>query len=226
MDYGTGAIMAVPGHDERDFAFAQAFGLPIVQVVAPDWRRHRRRIRRSPRPYTGTGRLVRSGAFDGLTMEEGKRRIVELARRARLGDTRGELPASTTGASRGSGTGGRRFPSSTAMRCGTVPVPAADLPVLLPFIADFKPDDSGVSPLARHEEWYRVPCPRCGGPGRAARPTCRTRFSTAPGISCAIRARTAPTSPSTRRSRSGGCRWIPTSAATSTPCCICSTRDS
>jgi leucyl-tRNA synthetase len=164
MDYGTGAIMAVPGHDERDFAFAQAFGLPIVQVVAPD----------GDAPpadpplaaaYTGPGRLVRSGAFDGLTIDEGKQRIAEWL------------------AGHGSATPvenyrlhdwcisrqrywGPPIPIIYCDRCGPVPVPTADLPVLLPFIADFKPDDSGVSPLARHEEWYRVPCPKCTGPAR------------------------------------------------------------
>jgi leucyl-tRNA synthetase len=164
MDYGTGAIMAVPGHDERDFAFAETFGLPVVQVVAPDGEA-------SPgdRPlaaaYTGTGQLIRSGAFDGLTIDEGKRRIVDWL------------------AEHGSATAvenyrihdwcisrqrywGPPIPIVYCDHCGPVPVPAADLPVLLPFIADFKPDDSGVSPLARHEEWYRVPCPACGAPAR------------------------------------------------------------
>ena len=71
-----------------------------------------------------------------------------------------------TGAFRASGTGGRRSRSIYCDACGTVPVPEKDLPVLLPNIPDFKPDDSGVSPLARHEEWYRVPCPKCGAQAR------------------------------------------------------------
>jgi leucyl-tRNA synthetase len=164
MDYGTGAIMAVPGHDERDFAFAQAFGLPIVQVVAPEGE-----AQPADPPlaaaYAGTGRLIRSGAFDGLTMDEGKRRIAEwLAEHGSAAPVENyRIHDWCISRQR---YWGPPIPIIYCDRCGAVPVPAADLPVLLPFIADFKPDDSGVSPLARHEEWYRVPCPKCGGPGR------------------------------------------------------------
>ena len=164
MDYGTGAIMAVPGHDERDFAFATVFGLPIVQVVAPEG------VAVSAgaplvAAYTDGGRLVQSERFDGLTVDEGKRRIT-----AWLADRGAASPVENYRLhdwciSR-QRYWGPPIPIIYCDTCGPVPVPADQLPVVLPFIADFKPDDSGVSPLARHEEWYRVPCPRCGGAGR------------------------------------------------------------
>jgi len=164
MEYGTGAVMAVPGHDERDYEFARSYGLPIVRVVAgeDDAQRGAAPLTEA---YTGPGRLVRSGSFDGLDVEEGKRRIVAwLAERGaaravenfRLHDwciSRQRY-------------WGPPIPIIYCDHCGTVPVPEHELPVVLPDIPDFRPDDSGVSPLARHEEWYRVRCPKCGGDGR------------------------------------------------------------
>ncbi|HEX5437189.1 MAG TPA: leucine--tRNA ligase [Gemmatimonadaceae bacterium] len=158
MEYGTGAIMAVPGHDERDFAFATAFGLPIVRVVAGEGQDANTPLAEA---YVGDGRLVNSGQFDALGVEEGKQAIVSwLAERGaakpvvnyRLHDwciSRQRY-------------WGPPIPIIYCDACGAQPVPEQDLPVQLPFIEDFRPDDTGVSPLARHEEWYRVPCPKCG----------------------------------------------------------------
>ncbi len=164
MEYGTGAIMAVPGHDERDFEFATQFGLPIVRVIAgPGDSAHT--------PLTAAfvddegGTLVNSEEFNGLAVAEAKDAIVEwLAPRAR--DRPSRTTACTTGACRASGTGDRRSRWCTARTCGAQPVPEDQLPVLLPHIDDFKPDDSGVSPLARHKEFYETTCPKCGGPAR------------------------------------------------------------
>ncbi|HSQ30235.1 MAG TPA: leucine--tRNA ligase [Gemmatimonadaceae bacterium] len=164
MEYGTGAIMAVPGHDERDFEFAKEFDLPIPRVVAgPGVNVH------APldAPYTDTAeaRLVNSGEFTGLPVDEGKRRITAwLAERGharpvvnyRLHDwciSRQRY-------------WGPPIPIIYCDNCGTVPVPEADLPVELPYVEDFKPDDTGVSPLARVESWYRVACPLCARQAR------------------------------------------------------------
>jgi leucyl-tRNA synthetase len=169
MEYGTGAIMAVPGHDERDFEFAQVFDLPIVRVVAAADAAGQVPGRLPPltEAYTDSanGRLVNSGEFSGLAVDEGKRRIVEML------------------AARGQATPvvnyrlhdwcisrqrywGPPIPIIYCDKCGTVPVPESDLPVELPYVEDFKPDDTGVSPLARVESWYRVSCPTCGGEAR------------------------------------------------------------
>jgi leucyl-tRNA synthetase len=164
MDYGTGAVMAVPGHDERDFEFAHRYALPIVRVVAgPDEDQHADAPLSTA--YTGPGHLVRSGDFDGLDVDEGERRVVawlEMRGAARAVE-HFRLHDWCISRQR---YWGPPIPIIYCDRCGAVPVPEQDLPVLLPDIADFRPDDSGVSPLARHEEWYRVPCPQCGGEGR------------------------------------------------------------
>jgi leucyl-tRNA synthetase len=110
MEYGTGAIMAVPGHDERDFEFATQFGLPIVRVVAGEGDDADTPLAEA---YTGPGRLVNSGEFDGMAVEEAKRAITQwLAEMGVAG--RASTTGCTTGASAASGTGGRRSRSSTA----------------------------------------------------------------------------------------------------------------
>jgi leucyl-tRNA synthetase len=147
MDYGTGAIMGVPAHDERDEEFAKVHGLPIVTVVSED------------------DRLIDSGEFTGLTIDEGKARITSWLAERGAGKAVEQYRLHDWCISR-QRYWGPPIPIIYCPTCGIVPVPEQDLPVVLPFVADFKPDDSGVSPLARHEEWYRVPCPKCGGEGR------------------------------------------------------------
>ena len=110
--------------------------------------------------------LVNSAQFNGLTVAEAKRAIAAWLEAHGRRKAVVQLSVSTTGASRGSGTGARRSRSSTAMSAARRPVPEKDLPVELPYVEDFTPDDTGVSPLARHEEWYRVPCPECGAEAR------------------------------------------------------------
>jgi len=165
MEYGTGAIMAVPGHDERDFAFARVFDLPIVRVVAgPD---DSADTPLDDAAYTDDagGRLVNSGAFDGVSVTDGKQRVT--AWLAEQGHAKAvvnyRLHDWCISRQR---YWGPPIPIIYCDACGTVPVPESQLPVELPFIPDFKPDDSGISPLARHEEWYRVACPSCGGSAR------------------------------------------------------------
>ncbi len=163
MDYGTGAIMAVPGHDERDFAFATRYQLPIVRVVAgPDTDAE------APltEAFTGAeGTLVHSGRFDGMTPESAQPAITAWLAAEGHGRARVQYRLYDWCISR------QRYwgPPIPIIYCdehGPVPVPEDQLPVLLPPIEDFRPDDSGVSPLARHAEWYYAPCPTCGRQGR------------------------------------------------------------
>jgi len=164
MEYGTGAIMGVPGHDERDFEFATKFELPIVRVVCGE-----REDANTPlhKAFTEceSGTLVNSGVFDGFQVEAAKKGIVEFLAKGGSAKPVVHYRLHDWCISR-QRYWGPPIPIIYCESCGTVPVPEKDLPVLLPFIEDFKPDDSGVSPLARHEEWYRVECPKCGKPGR------------------------------------------------------------
>ena len=159
MEYGTGAIMAVPGHDERDHEFALEYDLPIVQVVAPA----SGAVDIKAAAYTDTEgtRLVNSGPFTGLPVEEGKAAIVAdlRARHAAVPVVNYRLHDWCISRQR---YWGPPIPIVYCDDCGTVPVPESQLPVVLPVIDDFRPDDSGVSPLARHDEWYHTPCPQCG----------------------------------------------------------------
>jgi len=162
MDYGTGAIMAVPGHDERDFEFAREFGLEIPRVVAgPD------EDAGSPldEAFVGEGRLVNSGRFDGMEKVEAIRAITEWLAERDLGELRVNFRLHDWCISR-QRYWGPPIPVIHCEACGAVPVPEEDLPVVLPRVEDFKPDDSGISPLARVEEWYRVDCPECGAEAR------------------------------------------------------------
>jgi leucyl-tRNA synthetase len=154
MGYGTGAIMAVPGQDERDWEFAEKYGLPIIRTVQPpeDF---------EGKAYVGEGRAINSGFLDGLGVEEAKARMV--------------LWLEEQGAGRGAVTyrlrdwlisrqryWGTPIPIIYCDSCGTVPVPEEDLPVLLPEDAEFTP--TGESPLKLHEGFRNTTCPRCEGP--------------------------------------------------------------
>ena len=158
MGYGTGAIMAVPGHDSRDFEFASTFDLPIVRVIAAPGDAADTPLTEA---FVGDGVLVNSGAFDGRTVAEGKRGIVASLQERGLAEARVNYRLHDWCVSR-QRYWGPPIPIIHCERCGAVPVPEEDLPVKLPYLADFQPDDSGVSPLARVADWYLTPCPRCG----------------------------------------------------------------
>ncbi len=164
MEYGTGAIMGVPGHDARDFEFATKFDLPIVRVVCGE-----REDASTPLHEAfvdcESGTLMNSGVFDGFRVEAAKKAIVELLAKGGSAKPIVHYRLHDWCISR-QRYWGPPIPIIYCDSCGTVPVPEKDLPVVLPFIEDFKPDDSGVSPLARHEEWYLVACPKCGNTGR------------------------------------------------------------
>jgi leucyl-tRNA synthetase len=164
MEYGTGAIMAVPAHDERDFEFATVYSLPIAQVVVPAGDDPGAPLGEAITETEGA-RVVNSGRFDGLPVHEAKRAITEWLQE------RGQARAVVNYRLHDWCISRQRYwgppiPIIYCDRCGTVPVPEDDLPVELPFVEDFKPDDTGVSPLARVESWYRVPCPQCGADAR------------------------------------------------------------
>jgi leucyl-tRNA synthetase len=164
MEYGTGAIMGVPGHDERDFEFATKFELPIVRVVCGE-REDANTPLHEPFVECESGTLVNSDVFDGYRVEAAKKAIVEFLAKAGSAKPVVHYRLHDWCISR-QRYWGPPIPIIYCESCGTVPVPEKDLPVELPFIEDFKPDDSGVSPLARHEEFYLVECPKCGKPGR------------------------------------------------------------
>jgi leucyl-tRNA synthetase len=158
MEYGTGAVMAVPAHDERDFEFAQKFDLPIVRVVAPA----SGEVDEGTAfvAHTGNEVLVNSGEFTGLPAPEGKRRITEWLEARRLGRAATSYRLRDWLLSR-QRYWGCPIPVVHCDRCGIVPVPEDELPVLLPEVDDYLP--KGRSPLAAAEDWVNVRCPSCGG---------------------------------------------------------------
>lgn len=160
MDYGTGAIMAVPAHDERDFAFATEFGLPVKQVIEPG--------PDSPAedgelPYTGDGPMVNSGRFDGEPNREAYEEIVAWLTEEGRGRAAVNYRLRDWLVSR-QRYWGAPIPMIHCEACGIVPVPEEDLPVPLPEIEDYAP--RGKSPLEAATEWVAVDCPECGAPAR------------------------------------------------------------
>jgi leucyl-tRNA synthetase len=162
MEYGTGAIMAVPGHDERDFEFAQQYGLDIVRVVAAEGEAA---AAQPAAAYEGEGRLVNSGEFDGTPTGEAREHVTAWLERRGAGRSRINYRLHDWCISR-QRYWGPPIPILYCDACGTVPVPEDQLPVELPYVEDYKPDQSGVSPLARVASWYRTACPQCGGAAR------------------------------------------------------------
>jgi leucyl-tRNA synthetase len=164
MDYGTGAIMAVPGHDERDFEFATLFHLPIVRVIALEGVPADAPLN-EPFVADEGAQLVNSAQFDGTSVAHAKKNVTEWL------ESRGAAKAVINYRLHDWCISRQRYwgppiPIIHCDDCGPQPVPEKDLPVVLPDIPDFRPDDTGISPLARHEQWFLVPCPKCGGEAR------------------------------------------------------------
>ena len=160
LEYGTGAVMAVPAHDERDWQFAKKYGLPIRQVIVPFGGEPREEC------FSDPGVMVNSGPFSGLPSEEGKERVIAFLEERGLGRKAVSYRLRDWLISR-QRYWGAPIPIVYCEQCGEVPVPEEDLPVLLPPNVDFLP--TGPSPLARCEEFVNTTCPRCGG--RAKRET-------------------------------------------------------
>ncbi|NLW17449.1 MAG: leucine--tRNA ligase [Firmicutes bacterium] len=155
--YGTGAVMAVPGHDLRDYEFAEKFNLPIPRVIQGVGEID------DTLPFTDYGILVNSGEFNGLTSEEAKHAIVKTL------EARGRARFHTNYRLRDWLVSRQRYwgapiPIVYCPQCGTVPVPEDQLPVLLPYDVEFTPD--GKSPLSKSEEFLHTTCPQCGGPAQ------------------------------------------------------------
>ena len=161
MEYGTGAVMAVPAHDQRDFEFAEKYSLPVKIVVQPaDEQLVASELSAA---YEEPGILTHSGQFDGLTSEDGKRAITAFAEKSGFGSSKTTFRLRDWGISR-QRYWGTPIPMLHCNKCGIQPVPEKNLPVLLPI--DAKPDKSGRSPLHTLENFYKTTCPVCGGEAR------------------------------------------------------------
>jgi len=160
-DYGTGAIMAVPAHDQRDLDFARKFGLPVRVVVATDASDPAQTGVATP----GDGVLVNSGPLDGLSKAPAIARIVEILAERGLGETAISYRLRDWLLSR-QRFWGTPIPIIHCSSCGEVPVPEEQLPVVLPDLRGSDLSPKGVSPLAAAEDWVNVECPKCGGPAK------------------------------------------------------------
>ncbi len=156
--YGTGAIMAVPAHDERDFEFATKFSLPIVAVVSPDGKPPAR----LDAAFTEPGIAIRSGAFDGLSTADFKKQITAWLVEKKLGRGTVNYKLRDWLFSR-QRYWGEPFPLVRCAKCGIVPLKDESLPLMLPDVPDYRPTGDGEPPLARATEWVRTQCPKCGG---------------------------------------------------------------
>jgi len=157
--YGTGAVMAVPAHDERDFAFAKKYNLPIRVVIAPpEWQGEELEA-----AYTEPGTMVNSGQFNGLPSEEGINAITAFLKEKGWGRRTTTYRLRDWLISR-QRYWGAPIPMIYCPDCGMVPVPGEDLPVLLPEDAEFRP--TGESPLKYHQQFVNTTCPRCSGPAK------------------------------------------------------------
>lgn len=160
VSYGTGAVMAVPGHDERDFEFAKKFNLPIRKVILePDTKEDDE----LSEAYTGIGKMINSQQFNGLDSDVGIEKISDFLKENNLGRRKTNYKLRDWLISR-QRYWGTPIPIVYCNNCGEVPISENDLPIELPYDVDFKPD--GASPLARSEKFVNTTCPKCGGPAK------------------------------------------------------------
>ena len=156
-DYGTGAIMCVPAHDQRDFEFAKMFGLPIIQVILPEGEEEKE----LQEAYVGDGKMINSPLFEGMTAFEAKTKAPLMLEEKQLGKKTVNYKLRDWVFSR-QRYWGEPIPLVHCEHCGTVVVPDEQLPVELPMVESYQPTDTGESPLAAIEEWVNTSCPKCG----------------------------------------------------------------
>ena len=157
MSYGTGAIMAVPGHDTRDWEFAKKFGLPIIEVVKGG------DVEKEAFTDCATGIMVNSGFLDGMTVEEAKKAIIHWLEEQKKGETKVNYKLRDWVFSR-QRYWGEPIPLVNCPKCGWVASPESELPLRLPEVESYEPTDNGESPLAKLTDWVKTTCPCCGGP--------------------------------------------------------------
>ncbi len=160
MSYGTGAIMAVPAHDTRDWEFAKKFGLPIVEVVAGG-----EDVQKEAYTDVATGTLVNSGFLNGLEVAEAKKKIIEFLEEKEIGKGKTNYKLRDWVFSR-QRYWGEPIPIVQCGKCGYVALPEDQLPLELPEVESYMPTDNGESPLAAMEDWVNTTCPCCGGPAK------------------------------------------------------------
>ena len=159
MSYGTGAIMAVPAHDDRDWDFAKAFDLPIIEVVKGG------NVQEAAFTDCATGIMVNSGFLNGMTVDEAKKAITEFLTEKKVGHAKVNYKLRDWVFSR-QRYWGEPIPLVKCEKCGWVPVPESELPLELPNVDSYEPTDDGESPLAPMTDWVNTTCPCCGGPAK------------------------------------------------------------
>lgn len=162
ITYGTGAIMAVPAHDDRDYAFASKFGIPMVQVVSS--KNEDITVDLSKEPFTDVedGILINSGFLNGLSVTNAKKKIIEFLEEKGIGTKKVNYKLRDWVFSR-QRYWGEPIPMVHCEKCGWVPLPEESLPLVLPDIEDYEPGENGESPLAKLDSWINTTCPHCGG---------------------------------------------------------------
>lgn len=157
ISYGTGAIMAVPAHDDRDWEFAKKFGLPIIEVVSGG-----EDVETAPYTDCATGKMVNSDFLDGLSVEEAKKAMQKWLVDNNLGFIKTNYKLRDWVFSR-QRYWGEPIPIVYCEKCGYVPLPESELPLVLPNVDSYEPTDNGESPLAKMTDWVNTTCPHCGG---------------------------------------------------------------
>ena len=160
-NYGTGAIMAVPAHDSRDYEFAKKFGMPIVQVISSE----NEKLEDGPILDTETGTLINSEMINGLSVKDAKNKIIEYVESNDIGTRKVNFKLRDWVFSR-QRYWGEPIPMVHCEKCGWVPLDEKDLPLVLPEVTEFEPGENGESPLAKMEDWIKTTCPCCGGEAR------------------------------------------------------------
>ena len=162
ITYGTGSIMAVPGHDTRDHEFAKKFHLPIVQVIKPAHETMECDIDKEAFTDVETGILINSGFLNDLPVVEAKKKVINFLEDHHIGKKQVNYKLRDWVFSR-QRYWGEPIPMVYCEKCGWVPIPEEELPLKLPEVEDYEPSENGESPLARHAEWVNTTCPHCGG---------------------------------------------------------------